>query len=113
MCTRTCIQGRTSSTSPELVTRRPASTPDRTASTIHFRSPIRRRRPAPDQMSSHGLILLLALAQFASSASGELRLTVVDPSGLPVHSIVELVSEANEVHETLETDAQGSLTAKR
>ena len=36
-------------------------------------------------------ILALMLAQFAPSNTGELRVTVSDPSGLPIQSSVELV----------------------
>jgi outer membrane cobalamin receptor len=52
-------------------------------------------------------------AQFAPSNSGELRLTVVDATGLPVQSAVELVSEANEVRRALQTDDQGKLIARQ
>jgi outer membrane cobalamin receptor len=59
------------------------------------------------------LVLLLTLGQFAQSNTGELRLTVLDPSGSPLESRVELVSEANQFRQRLETDARGTLTAKR
>lgn len=59
------------------------------------------------------LALAIALGQFAQSNTGELRLTVVDVSGLPLRSDVELVSAANQVRHRLETDADGSLVAKR
>jgi hypothetical protein len=55
----------------------------------------------------------IALGQFAASNTGELHLTVVDASGLPLRSGVELVSAANQVRQQLETDPQGSLVAKR
>ena len=58
-------------------------------------------------------ILFVALAQFAGSNTGELRLTVSDPSGLPVQCAVELVSEATAVRQDLQTDAQGRVAAKR
>ena len=64
-------------------------------------------------MSGCVLVLLLTLAQFGQSNTGELRLTVVDASGLPLQSRIELVSEANQLRESLETDPQGILTAKR
>ena len=57
--------------------------------------------------------LLLTGAGFSQSNTGELRLTVTDPAGLPVQGVVELVSDANQVHQTLDTDAQGSLVARR
>jgi hypothetical protein len=57
--------------------------------------------------------LALAVAQFAQINTGELRLLVVDASGLPLRSAVELVSAANQVRQQLETDPQGALVAKR
>src|SRR5229473_2919292 len=57
--------------------------------------------------------LLWVAAQFGQSNTGELRLTVTDPAGLPVQSAVELVSEANQLRQTLETDTDGTLVAKR
>jgi hypothetical protein len=58
-------------------------------------------------------IILLSLPVFPQSNTGELRLTVTDPSGLGVKSTVELVSEANQYHSTFTTDDQGNLDAKR
>jgi len=49
----------------------------------------------------------------AQSHFGELRITVLDPHGFGVKSPVELISEANELHETLSTDDSGILIAKR
>ena len=61
-----------------------------------------------------GLIaVLFALAQFGAVNTGELRLVVTDPSGLPLVSAVELVSEANQVHERLDTAADGRLVIRR
>lgn len=57
--------------------------------------------------------LVVALAQFAASNTGELHLTVVDASGLPLPGAVELVSDANQVRRRIETDPQGILVAKR
>src|ERR1700716_2066657 len=59
------------------------------------------------------VFLLWTAAQFGSSNTGELRLSVTDPSGLPLQSAVELVSEANQLVKTLETDPQATLSAKR
>ena len=64
-------------------------------------------------MPSCAFVLLLTLAQFGSSNTGELRLTVTDASGSRIQSSVELVSEANQFRERLETDVQGILIAKR
>jgi Carboxypeptidase regulatory-like domain len=47
------------------------------------------------------------------STTGELRITVTDPSGLAVKSTVEVVSEGNEYRNTFTTDEQGNLDAKR
>jgi hypothetical protein len=58
-------------------------------------------------------ILLWTLPALAQSNTGELRLTVTDPSGLRVKSTVELVSEANQYRYSFTTDEQGDLDAKR
>jgi hypothetical protein len=57
--------------------------------------------------------LVLRLGQFGQSNTGELRLTVVDVLGSPLQGGVELVSEANQFRESLQTDPQGILIAKR
>jgi hypothetical protein len=59
------------------------------------------------------MLLLWATAAFAQSNTGELRLTVKDPSGLGVESTVQLVCEANQYQATLNTDSAGTLDAKR
>src|SRR5580704_9166205 len=58
-------------------------------------------------------VLLWTLPMLAQSNTGELRLTVQDPSGLGLKSTVELVSEANQYRNTLTTDGQGNLDATR
>ena len=58
-------------------------------------------------------VFLVFLAQFAQSTTGELRLTVSDPGGLPLQSQVALVSEVNQVAQALETGADGILIQKR
>src|SRR6267143_6003184 len=58
-------------------------------------------------------LLLWTAAQFGQSNTGELRLTVTDPDGLPIQSGVQLLSDANQLRQTLETDPQGTLVAKR
>ncbi len=58
-------------------------------------------------------IALLALPLFGQSNTGELRLKVSDPEGLGVKTTVELMSEANEYHNTLVTDDAGTLVARR
>lgn len=57
--------------------------------------------------------LLCALALFAQSNTGELRLHVTDQAGLPVQGSIELVSQANQFRQNLETDREGNLFAKR
>jgi outer membrane receptor for Fe3+-dicitrate len=56
---------------------------------------------------------LWPLSMFAQSTTGELRLTVTDPAGLGLKSTVELVSDGNGYRQTLTTDNQGKLDAKR
>ncbi|MGD1090298.1 MAG: carboxypeptidase regulatory-like domain-containing protein [Verrucomicrobiota bacterium] len=58
-------------------------------------------------------ILLWALPMLAQSFTGELRLTVSDPTGAGVKSTVELISQANQYRATLTTDDQGNLDVKR
>jgi hypothetical protein len=61
------------------------------------------------------LLLFLASVSplFGQSNTGELRLSVTDPSGLGTRSSVELVCEANQFQERFETDDAGNLVAKR
>src|SRR6476661_8733690 len=59
------------------------------------------------------LAVLLWTAQFSQTNTGELRLTVTDPSGLPIPAAVQLTSDANQFRQALDTDAQGSLTVRR
>ncbi len=58
-------------------------------------------------------ILLCAVPLRAQSNMGEVHLRVIDPNGLGVKTIVELVSEANEFHTALATDDSGLVIAKR
>jgi hypothetical protein len=57
--------------------------------------------------------LFWALPMLSQSTTGELRLTVTDPSGLALKSTVELVSQGSEYRNTLTTDDRGTLDAKR
>lgn len=59
------------------------------------------------------LLFLCATSTFAQSNTGELRLKVRDASGAAVPSIISLVSEANQFHDTYDTDASGNATAKQ
>jgi hypothetical protein len=54
-----------------------------------------------------------ALPLFCQTNSGELRLKVTDPSGLGVETTVQIISEANEYRNTLETGNQGNLDVQR
>jgi outer membrane cobalamin receptor len=58
------------------------------------------------------LILLFCLPSLAQSNTGELRLKVVDPSGLAVRCRVELLSEANQYRSLFNTDDAGNLIAR-
>ena len=57
--------------------------------------------------------LLIVAGQFGQSASGELRVTVRDSTGLPVACRIRLVSEANDVSQFLQTNLDGESVAKR
>ena len=58
-------------------------------------------------------VILWALPMLAQRTTGELRLTITDPSGLGLKSTVELVSEANDYRYTFTTDDHGNLDARR
>ena len=57
--------------------------------------------------------VVCAVALPAQSDLGELRLKVTDQAGLPVPSSVELVSQANQVRQKLDTSVEGTLVVKR
>ena len=57
--------------------------------------------------------LMLALAQFATSLTGDLRVTVTDAAGLPLRAVVEVASDGTQVHERAETTADGMATVRR
>ena len=59
------------------------------------------------------LALVLALAQFAASQTGELRIVVTDASGLPLRAGIELSNDAAHVRERAETDEAGAVTVRR
>src|SRR6476659_5046011 len=64
-------------------------------------------------MAPFVVALLLTLGQFGQSNTGELRVTVTDSSGLPLPGPVEVVSDANEFHQRIETDSAGMATVRR
>jgi hypothetical protein len=59
------------------------------------------------------LFLMTVSPSFSQSNTGELRLTVTDPSGHGVHAQVQLISDASQYRFTFATDAAGSLNARR
>src|SRR5208282_4822300 len=59
------------------------------------------------------LVLFCASSLFGQSNVGELRLKVTDPSSLAVKTTVQIVSEANQYRNTLDTDNQGNLDVQR
>jgi len=64
----------------------------------------------------NGLAVLFMLASsplFCQSNSGELRLTVTDPSGLGVKTTIQIVSSANQYRNTLATSSEGNLDVQR
>jgi len=59
------------------------------------------------------LFLLCVAIALGQTNRGELRLRIFDPSAAPVKASVQLISEANQYHRTLETDESGSLTVTK
>jgi hypothetical protein len=59
------------------------------------------------------LSFLCASALFGQSNSGELRLRVIDPSGLGMKANVQITSQANQYRNTLTTNDQGDLNVQR
>ena len=59
------------------------------------------------------IVILWSAALFAQSNTGELRLKVVDPSGAGVKVTATLVSQANQYHNTVTTNDQGTLSVQR
>lgn len=59
------------------------------------------------------LLFLIAAPLYCQSNSGELRLSVTDPSGLGVKTTVQIVSRANAYHNALATNEHGDLDVQR
>src|ERR1700722_12869645 len=59
------------------------------------------------------ILMLFVWPLFGQSNRGELRLKVTDPAGLGVKTAVQILSQANQYHSTLETTDQGSLDVRR
>jgi len=64
-------------------------------------------------MSGCLLAVWLAALQFGQSHTGDLRLSVVDQAGLPVQTAVEVISDANDVRVSVESDERGAAVARR
>ena len=64
-------------------------------------------------MIATALAAAILMAQFSQTATGDLRIVVADGQGMPVQCGVEIVSAANELRETLTTDASGVVVARR
>jgi TonB dependent receptor len=60
----------------------------------------------------HVGICLFALSLFAQSNSGELRLKVTGPDGLPLKASLELSSDATQFHRSFATDDSGEITVR-
>jgi outer membrane cobalamin receptor len=58
-------------------------------------------------------VLLFVLGQFSQSNTGELRLIVTDPAGLPLPGRIELSSESNKIDLAIDTDPRGQASARR
>lgn len=56
---------------------------------------------------------LFAAGQFGQSNTGELRITITDATGAALPGPVEVVSQANEVDQKLDTDPAGRLVVRR
>ena len=59
------------------------------------------------------LLLLSVVSAMGQSNTGELRLRIIDPSGLGVRASAEIVSQANQFRETYASDEAGNIRAKR
>ena len=59
------------------------------------------------------VLTLLALAQFASASTGDLRVAVTDAAGLPVRASIQVVSESTQIRETAETGDDGRIVVRR
>lgn len=59
------------------------------------------------------VLCFTSIAAFCQANVGELRLNLVDASGLPVQASAELVSQSNEYKRTFESNEEGRIVAKR
>ena len=59
------------------------------------------------------ILLCCCMSAFAQTSIGELRIKVVDPSGLGIRTSVHITCDVNQYHNVLSTDADGALTVQR
>ena len=59
------------------------------------------------------LLILAAAAAFGQAQTGELRIAVKDPSGLPLQARAEVISQANQYVREFDTNAGGQAVVKR
>jgi TonB dependent receptor-like, beta-barrel/Carboxypeptidase regulatory-like domain len=64
-------------------------------------------------MPGVALLMLMGLAQFGQTNTGELHLSVADQSGLGVAAVVELANDAQQFKATFNTNAEGHLIIRR
>ena len=64
-------------------------------------------------MLACALALVMALGQFGQANTGELRVTVTDATGGALPGPVEVVSQANEIRQQIDTDANGLAIVRR
>lgn len=64
-------------------------------------------------MSGPVFALVLALAQFGQSQTGDFRVLVVDAGGLPVRTAIEIESQTHQIRERIETTDQGVALVRR
>src|SRR3954469_24900722 len=64
-------------------------------------------------MAQWACVFLFVLGQFSQTNTGELRLIVTDPGGLPLPGRIELSSESSKIDLPIDTDAHGQASARR
>lgn len=73
---------------------------------------MKRLPPLAVRLLLHLGLLMIAVRLVAQSNTGELRLRIEDPRGVGVRTSVELISEANDFHQTMATDESGTVIAR-
>lgn len=95
------------------MTRRPDVPMTRLPAQQRFRTAVRGLVHCARGVVVTSLLLFCSLPLLCQTNTGELRLRVVDPSGLPVKTAVLIVSPANQYRHTLATNDDGSLVVQR